>query len=77
MTEKRLNNCLVLHVHKCITNKCDLVEIDKEFVMVIMNEGNTLVHFKLMLVILIVIISNIVSALWVHLCLHIHHIVMV
>ena len=34
MTEKRLNNCLVLHVHKCITNKCDLVEIAKEFVMV-------------------------------------------
>ena len=34
MMEKRLNNCLVLHVHKCITNKCDLVEIAKEFVMV-------------------------------------------
>ena len=34
MTEKWLNNCLVLHVHKCITNKCDLVEIAKEFVMV-------------------------------------------
>ena len=34
MTEKRLNNCLVLHVHKCITNKHDLVEIAKEFVMV-------------------------------------------
>ena len=34
MTEKQLNNCLVLHVHKCITNECDLVEIAKEFVMV-------------------------------------------
>ena len=34
MMEKRLNNCLVLHVHKCITNECDLVEIAKEFVMV-------------------------------------------
>ena len=77
MTEERLNNCLVLHVHKCITNECDLVEIAKEFVMVMMSEGNTLVPFKLMLVILIVIISNIVSALWVHSCLHIHHIVMV
>ena len=33
MTEKRLNNCLVLHVHKCITNEGDLVEIAKEFVM--------------------------------------------
>ena len=34
MMEKWLNNCLVLHVHKCITNKCDLVEIAKEFDMV-------------------------------------------
>ena len=34
MTEKWLNNCLVLHVHKCITNERDLVEIAKEFVMV-------------------------------------------
>ena len=34
VTEKWLNNCLVLHVHKCITNECDLVEIAKEFVMV-------------------------------------------
>ena len=42
-----------------------------------MNKWNTLVYFKLMLVILIVIISNIVSALWVHSCLLIHHIVMV
>ena len=33
MTEKQLN-CLVLHVHNCITNECDLVEIAKEFVMV-------------------------------------------
>ena len=65
MTEKRLNSFLVLHIHKCITNEHDLVEITNEFVMV--NDeryfGNTLVHFKLMLVILIVIISNIVSAL--------------
>ena len=41
-----------------------------------MSKGNTLVHFKFMLLILIVIISNILSALWVHSCLHIHHIVM-
>ena len=34
MMEKRVNNCLVLHVHKCITNERDLVEIAKEFVMV-------------------------------------------
>ena len=40
--EKQLNNCLVLRVHKCITNERDLVEIAKEFVMVMMSEGNTL-----------------------------------
>ena len=57
MMEKRLNNCLVLHVHKCISNERDLVEIAKEFVMVNVSEGNTLVHFKLMFVILIVIIN--------------------
>ena len=34
MTEKQLNNCLVLRVHKYITDECDLVEIAKEFVMV-------------------------------------------
>ena len=34
MTEKQLNNCLVLCVHKYITDECDLVEIVKEFVMV-------------------------------------------
>ena len=34
MTKKRLNNCLVLHVDKWITNECDLVEIAKGFVMV-------------------------------------------
>ena len=34
MTEKQFNNCLVLHVHKCITNEHDIVEIAKEFVMV-------------------------------------------
>ena len=34
VTEKQLNNCLVLYVHKCITNKYDLVEIANEFVMV-------------------------------------------
>ena len=30
MMEKWLNNCLVLHVHKCITNEHDLVEIATE-----------------------------------------------
>ena len=34
MMEKWLNNCLVLCVHKCISNERDLVEIAKEFVMV-------------------------------------------
>ena len=34
MTEKWLNNCLVLHVHKCIINERGLVEIAKEFAIV-------------------------------------------
>ena len=58
MTENSLAiNCLVFHVHKCITDECNLV------------------CFKLMLVILIVIVANIVFALWVY--LHIYYIVMV
>ena len=32
MTEKRLNNCLLLHVHKDITDQLDLVQIAEEFV---------------------------------------------
>ena len=34
MMEKWLNNCLVLHVHKCVTDEHDLVEIAKDFVIV-------------------------------------------
>ena len=35
MTKKQLNNCLVLHIHKCITDdECDLTDIVKEFIMV-------------------------------------------
>ena len=34
MTEKRLNNCMLLHVHKELTDKIDLTEIAKEFVCV-------------------------------------------
>lgn len=32
MSEKRLNNCLLLHVHKQLTDSCDMEEIAKEFV---------------------------------------------
>ena len=31
---KRLNNCLLLHVHKDVTDTLDLVEIAKEFISV-------------------------------------------
>ena len=34
MTEKRLNNCLLLHIHKDVTDSIDLVEIAKEFIVV-------------------------------------------
>ena len=32
MTEERLNSCIVLYIHKHLTDSCDLVEIVKEFV---------------------------------------------
>ena len=32
ITEERLNSCIVLHIHKNLTDSCDLVEIAKEFV---------------------------------------------
>ena len=32
MTEKRLNNCLLLHVHKDILDTRDVVEVAKEFI---------------------------------------------
>ena len=34
MMEKRLNNCLLLHIHKDVTDSIDLVEIAKEFIVV-------------------------------------------
>ena len=34
MTEKRLSNCLLLHIHKDVTDSIDLVEIAKEFIVV-------------------------------------------
>ena len=34
ITEKRLNNCLLLHVHKDLTDGIDLIEIAKEFITV-------------------------------------------
>ena len=32
MTEKRLNHCLLLHVHKELTDSVDLVAVAKEFI---------------------------------------------
>jgi len=34
MTEKRLNNCLLLHVHKDLTDKLNLLEVANEFISV-------------------------------------------
>ena len=31
-TEKRLNNCLLLHVHKETTDSPDLIEITRDFI---------------------------------------------
>ena len=32
MTEKRLNNCLLLHIHKDLTDSLDLISVAKEFI---------------------------------------------
>ena len=32
MTEQRLNNCMLLHVHKSLTDDLNLIEIAKEFI---------------------------------------------
>lgn len=32
MSEQRLNNCMMLHIHKEITDSCDMHDIAKEFV---------------------------------------------
>ena len=32
MTEKRLNNCLLLHIHKDLTDSIDLISVAKEFI---------------------------------------------
>ena len=32
MTEKRLNNCLLLHIHKYLTDSLDLYEIARDFI---------------------------------------------
>ncbi len=31
MTEKRLNNCLLLHIHQELTDSMNLIEVAKEF----------------------------------------------
>ena len=42
MTEERLNSCIVLHIHKHLTGSCDLMEIAKELLLLMMNEGSIL-----------------------------------
>ena len=32
MTEQRLTNCFLLHVHKCLTDELDLTAAAKEFI---------------------------------------------
>ena len=32
MTEQRLTNCFLLHVHKSLTDKLNLTEVAKEFI---------------------------------------------
>ena len=32
MTEKKLNNCMILHIHKELTDQMDLLKIAKKFV---------------------------------------------
>ena len=34
MTQKRLNNCLLAYVHKDFTDKLDMIEIAKDFIIV-------------------------------------------
>ena len=48
MTEKRLNNCLLLHIHKDVTDSIDLVEIAEEFIVVglFISTKTILVHFQ-------------------------------
>ena len=33
MTEQRLNNCMLLHIHKDIADNLDLFEIVKDFIL--------------------------------------------
>ena len=34
MSEQRLNNCLLLHIHKDITDSCDMEKVAKDFIAV-------------------------------------------
>lgn len=44
MSEKRLNNCVLTHVHKHLLDKVDVVEVAKEFVLV---NDDRIKHFGL------------------------------
>ena len=34
MSEQRLNNCLLLHIHKDLTGSCDMEKVAKDFIAV-------------------------------------------
>ena len=46
MIEKWLNNCMLLHIHKDLTDKIDEIDIAKEFVSI--NTERSLFWFILM-----------------------------
>ena len=46
MAEQRLNNCLLIYIHKQLTDNCDLIEVAKQFVLCQMNAGSILVHLN-------------------------------
>ena len=46
MTEKRLNHCLLLHIHKELTDSMDLVVVAKEFIDLYDERKNTLDIFS-------------------------------
>ena len=45
MTEQRLNNCMLLHVHKDLTNELDLFEVAKDFILANEERNRFFGHF--------------------------------
>ena len=46
MTEKRLNNCLLIYIHKQLTDNCDLIEVAKQFCVVSDERRKIWVHLN-------------------------------